>query len=180
MKVENKFGLYKSFLRVLHRFSEIQVLIRVSYHSNLPFNYIKDYIKNEFRNQYQNLKVYKDSSETLDFMVNNEFHVIVQNNPNNELSAYTNKITTRVNKSKCLVQSFLKVLEHIKEEIHEQNELIDLKEKEFSLYLDLPYENPFSTMYIPKNMENKKNELEFVHKENQGSIKIKLRAATPP
>jgi hypothetical protein len=51
--------------------------------------------------------------------------------------------------------------------------LINLKEKEFSLYLDLPYENPFSTMYTPKKMEKQKNELDFVHKENQGSMKIK-------
>jgi hypothetical protein len=172
MKVENKFGLYKYFLKILHKFSEIQIRIRVTYHSSLPFNYIKDYAKNEFRNQYQNLKVYKDSSETLDFLVNNEFHVIVQNDSNNELSVYTNKITTRVNKSKSMVNNFLKVLENIKEKIHEQNELINLKEKDFSLFLDLPYEDPFSTIYVPKNMTKMKNDLEFINEKNQGTMKI--------
>lgn len=173
MKVENKFGLYKSSLRLLHQFSETQIRIHVSYHSNLPFNYIKDFVKTGFRSQYQNLRVYKDSSETLDFMVNNEFHVIVQNDSNNEMSVYTNKITTKVNKSKSMVHSFISILENVKEEIHKQNELINLKEKDFSLYLDLPYEDPFTTVYIPKNMTYKKNELEFVHGKSQGVMKIR-------
>jgi len=173
MKVENKFGLYKYFLRLLNQFSEIQIRVHVSYHSNLPFNYTKDYIKSGFRSQYQNLRVYKDSSETLDFLVDNVFHVIVQNDSNNEMSVYTNKITTRVNKSKSIVHDFINILENIKEEVHKQNELINLKEKDFSLYLDLPYKDPFSTVYIPRNMTYKRNELEFVHNKSQGTMKIR-------
>lgn len=168
--VENRFGIAKWLVRIWHRIknSDVFVKINVVYESNVPFENLKGFIKDSFREQSKNLSVKKDSSQSLEFMVDDSYQISVYNQPNNEVSILTNKIKSTMQGVTKDVQKILNVLDNCKEKVKEWN----FEEKEFSLYLHLPQEDPFTKIYPPRDIELKDYEIEFSH---AGSI-IKLKA----
>jgi len=174
--LENKYGFAKWFIRKTHTVlnSSVQIIIYVGYNSNLPFDNLKEYIRNSLRNKYKTLRVYNDSPQTLDIMVDESFHIYVQNNPNNEISIRTSKINSRMRGIKDDAHNILDALNEAKQKIEaDMGSIITFKEKEFSLYLYLPYKSPFTKINPPKNIKIKDYELELTH--GVGSV-IKIKA----
>lgn len=174
--LENKFGIAKWFIRKTHTIlnSSVQIIIYVVYNSNLPFDNFKEYIRNSLRSKYKTLKIYNDSPQTLDIMVDESFHVYIQNSPNNEISIRTSKINSRMRGIKDDAHNILDALNEAKEKIEaDMGDVITFKEKEFSLYLYLPYKSPFTKINPPKNIKIKDYELELTH--GVGSV-IKIKA----
>lgn len=175
--LENKFGIIKWLIRVYHKLrnSGIHVRVNVVYDSNLPFDSLKEYIKDGFRNRYKRLAVHKDNPQSLEFMVEDSFQISIQTNPNNEVSILTNKIKSTMHDVTNDVHNILDALNMVKEKIKETKDVItNFEEKEFSLELYLPYKDPFTKIYPPKNIKIKDYGVELIH-ENYGSI-IKLKA----
>jgi len=174
--LENRFGIIKWLIRRYHKLknSGIYVRVNVIYDSNLLFDSLKEHMKDSFRNRYKKLKVYKDSPQTLEFMVEDSFQISVQNNPNNEVSILTNKIKSTMQDITSDIHNILDVLNGVEEKIKTGDSMANFEEKEFSLDLYLPYKDPFTKIYPPKNIKIKDYEVELIH-ENYGSI-IKLKA----
>lgn len=169
--VEHRFGIAKWLVRIGHRIknSDVFIKINVVYESNIPFERLKGIIKDGFREQSKNLSVKRDSSQSLEFMVDDSYQITVYDQPNNEVSILTNKIKSTMQGVTTDVQKILNVLDNCREKLKEGN----FKEKEFSLSLHLPYKDPFTKIYPPKNIEIRDYEIELAH--NGGSI-IKLKA----
>ncbi len=177
--LENRFGISKWLIKLYHhkiRNSEIYIRANLVYNSNLSFDGLKEYIKEGFRERYVKLDVHNDSSQSLGFMVGDIFEISVQNNPNNEISIQTNKIKTTMKGVENDVRNILNVLNDVKGKIKEKENypIMNFEEKEFSLYLYLPYKDPFTKIYPPKNIRLKDYEVKLIH-EDYGSI-IKLKA----
>lgn len=175
--LENKFGITKWLVRKVHWIfnSDVKVIINVVYSSNLPFDNFKEYVRTAFRNRYNNkLRVYDDTTQKLDIMVDDTFHIYALAGANNEVSIQTSKIASKMQNIKDDAHNVLDTLNEAKEKIEEINSsAITFNEKEFSLYLDLPYKDPFTKINPPKNVKIKDYELELIP--YRGSI-IKIKA----
>ncbi len=169
--VEYRFGIANWLVRIWHRIKNSDVFIKINivYESTTPFESLKGFIKDGFREQSKNLSAKKDSSQSLEFMVDDSYQITVYDQPNNEVSILTNKIKSTMQGVTKDVQKILNVLDNCKEKSKEWN----FKEKEFSLSLYLPYKDPFTKIYPPKDIKIKDYEIELAH--NGGSI-IKLKA----
>ena len=153
--INNKFAISRKATKLKHKIcnSEISMILSVSYESNYPFEKIKDYVKNEFREKCGQLKVYLDNERQLDFeVVNGGFHVIIEYNTYTELSIRTSKIVRHMNTIVKTVEYILDVSNKIKKEIKKKDDTIKLEEKDFSIYLYLPYKQIFTNFYTPKKI----------------------------
>jgi hypothetical protein len=174
--VENKFGITKWLKRKYHFFknSEVHVMINVVFNSTLPLIDLKEYLKDSFRERYKRLKIYKDSSQSLDIMVDEIFHIYSSENPNNEVSIQTNKIGFKMQSIKKGLNKILDSINDAKERVNnEKGNGTTFTEKEFSLYLYLPYTDPFTKIYVPKNIQIKDYEIKLFHEEYGSVIKLK-------
>jgi hypothetical protein len=150
-------------------------MINIVLSSTLPFTDLKECLKDSFRERYKRLKIYKDSPQGLDMMVDDMFHIYSSENPNNEVFIQTNKIGFKMQGIKEGLNKILDSINEAKERANkEKGNEATFTEKEFSLYLYLPYADPFTKIYVPKNIQLKDYEIKLVH-EDYGSI-IKLKA----
>lgn len=175
--VENKFGITKWLKRKYHfiKNSEVRVMINVVFNSTSPLTDLKECLKDSFRERYKRLKIYKDSPQGLDMMVNDMFHIYSSENPNNEVSIQTNKIGFKMQSIKEGLNKILDSINDAKERANKEkgNGVVAFTEKEFSLYLYLPYTDPFTKIYVPKNIQLKDYEIKLVHKDYGSIIKLK-------
>ena len=82
---ENEWGITNRAIKRLHRLknSELKVSLLVTYHTNVPFNTLKETVFNNLRNEFGQLKIYKNNDQKLEVMVKNAFHISVNSLPSN-------------------------------------------------------------------------------------------------
>ena len=107
-------------------------------------------------------------------MVDDSFSISVFQNPNDEVTILTNKIKTTTKDIKKDVRKILDVLTDTKDEISKSNnnEML-FYEKEFEIYLYLPFNDTYTKIYSPKNVIVKDFEVYFTDLEFDRVIKLK-------
>lgn len=177
--LENQFGIFKLIKRKWHylKNSEVYIKTNIVYNTTIPLVEFCESLKNSFRLQYNQLKIYKESpTGELDMMINNMFHIRVYGNPNNEVSIQTNKISFKMQGIQEGLRKILDTINIAKEEAdtNKQNGQI-ITEKEFSLYLELPYSDPFVKIYTPKEIQIKNYEVRLSHLDHKSEIVLNAK-----
>ena len=176
MVIENRFGVINAIKKTIYKIipSPSQIKIIIIFHSSQPFKIIKKNITDHFREKYKKISTKKNSYQTLEFMVDDSFSISVFQNPNDEVTILTNKIKTTTKDIKKDVRKILDVLTDTKDEISKSNnnEML-FYEKEFEIYLYLPFNDTYTKIYSPKNVIVKDFEVYFTDLEFDRVIKLK-------
>lgn len=173
--LNNKFKISEKLTKFKHKIlnSEISMILSVSYESNYPFDKIKTHILNNFRDEFGHLKIYLNNEYQLDFdVLDYGFHVIVEYNTQNELSIRTSKIIRHMNTVVKTVEDVLDACNKTKREIKTTNYTIKLDEKDFSIYLYLPYKQIFTKFYTPKQIIIKDYRIKMLDGTSGSEIKV--------
>lgn len=176
MVIENRWGVINAIKKTIYKIipSPSQIKIIIIFHSSQPFKIIKKNITDHFREKYKKISTKKNSYQTLEFMVDDSFSISVFQNPNDEVTILTNKIKTTTKDIKKDVRKILDVLTDTKDEISKSNnnEML-FYEKEFEIYLYLPFNDTYTKIYSPKNVIVKDFEVYFTDLEFDRVIKLK-------
>lgn len=176
MAIENRFGVINSIKKIIYKIipSPSQIKISIIFHSSQPFEIIKKNITDHFREKYKKISTKKNSSQTLEFMVDDSFLISVFQNPNDEVTIITNKIKSTTKDIKKDVRKILDVLTDTKDDISKSNfnEML-FYEKEFEIFLYLPFSDTYTKFYSPKNVIVKDFEVYFSDLEFDRVIKLK-------
>ena len=132
---ENKWGITNRIIKHWHRWnnSELKVSLLVTYHTDVPFNTLKEIVLNNLRNEFGQLKTYKNNDQKLEVMVKNAFHISVNSLPSDEISIQTSNITTHMKAVVANINNVLNIFKNIKREI--KDTLYEYDESFFSIYL---------------------------------------------
>ena len=176
MVIENRWGVINAIKKTIYKIipSPSQIKIIIIFHSSQPFKIIKKNITDHFREKYKKISTKKNSYQTLEFMVDDSFSISVFQNPNDEVTILTNKIKTTTKDIKKDVRKILDVLTDTKDEISKSNnnEML-FYEKEFEIYLYLPFNDTYTKIYSPKHVIVKDFEVYFTDLEFDRVIKLK-------
>lgn len=168
---ENKWGITDRIIKHWHKWnnSELTMSLLVTYHSNVPFNFLKEIVLNNLRTEYGQLKIDKNNEQKLEVMVKNEFHISINTLPSNEISIQTSNITTHMRTVIANINNISNVLKNIKREI--KSTIYNYDETFFSIYLYLPFTLKYK-INTPKNIEIKHYEIKMLHKDYQSEINL--------
>lgn len=176
MFIENRYGIINSFKKLYYKIipHKAQIKIITIYNSTQQFETIRVHCINRFREKYNNIDVKKTTPSSLEFMVNDSFLISVLQNPNNELTLFTNKVKTTTKDIKNDVGIILDVLADFKDDINKSdgNEGV-FHEKEFEIFLYLPFNDTYTRVYTPKNVIVKDFEVLFSDLEYDRVITLK-------
>lgn len=174
--LEHKFGLLMKLKKIFHRVinSKSPIILNITYDTNINFDELKQIIKNFFNEEYKDIKVFKTKG-TLEFNVDKSFNITVYDNTNNEISILTSKLPTTMWTVKKEIRKVFDVLKkikkHLEQDVKGTNKFFN--EKEFSIRIFLPYKNCYMKLYPPKNVDIKKYDIQFIHKDFPSIIEIK-------
>lgn len=168
---ENKWGITDRIIKHWHKWnnSGLTMSLLVTYHSNVPFNFLKEIVLNNLRTEYGQLKIDKNNEQKLEVMVKNEFHISINTLPSNEISIQTSNITTHMRTVIANINNISNVLKNIKREI--KSTIYNYDETFFSIYLYLPFTLKYK-INTPKNIEIKHYEIKMLHKDYQSEINL--------
>ena len=168
---ENKWGITDRIIKHWHKWnnSELTMSLVVTYHSNVPFNFLKEIVLNNLRTEYGQLKIYKNNEQKLEVMVKNAFHISINTLPSNEISIQTSNITTHMRTVIANINNISNVLKNIKREM--KSTIYNYDETFFTIYLYLPFTLKYK-INTPKNIEMKHYEIKMLHKDYQSEINL--------
>ena len=173
---ENKFGLVKKIKRLWHKImnSSCQFSFVLIFSSNIRFDNIKNQLRECFKREYKNIKIYKDSIGALEMKIDNSFTISLLKNPNNEISLLTSKLKTGMRELNKDIDKLLNVIDVCQNNLNNQNHQNKFTDKEINIKLFLPYKNPYTKIYPPKNIYIKDYEIELSDKQYASIIKLKI------
>lgn len=168
---ENKWGITNRIIKHWHRWnnSELNISLLITYHSNVPFDALKEIVLNNLRKEYGQLKTYKNNDQKLEVMVKNAFHISVNSLPSEEISIQTSNITTHMKTVITNINNISNVLKNIKRDL--KSTMCDYDETFFSIYLYLPFTLKYK-FYTPKNIDIKHYEIKMFHKDHHSEINL--------
>ena len=162
IRVESYFGLYERIKRYLYStFKKMHIMLSVDYDTNMEIIDIKDIIKDKFKDSYGSTSIDVKSicQNDFEFMVKNEFSVIVQKNVNEFVTFKTSKITSTKKEIKNDIRVFLDTVREIETEASHRNNCFDAKNFAISLYV--PYVGTYMKFYEPRGIKIKKYIIEL-------------------
>lgn len=173
MLAENKFGIIPTLTKKYHKLknSELTVFLNVTFRSNIQFEQLKQDLKKVFKNTYEKVKLYEDNSHFMDMQIDDSFHIRAYDN-DDEVDIRTSEITCHMNTVSSTTGKLLNTLNQVKSLLKQSDTDTIFEEKNFSIFLSLPYKNIYSKFYTPKNLKVKEYELTMSSEERGSSVKL--------
>ena len=162
LSIESKWG-------ILHRLNKVicemmkksaSILLLITYKSEIPFDQLKK-ISLDVLKEHYHIKIYNNTNHQLDVLVNNSFHIIVDEITDSDVIFKTTEINSTVNSVIETTRKTLDMFSNIKNQIKKNNYEHD--EKSFTIILDLPFKSTYTKIYPPKDIITKKYKVEMSH-----------------